>query len=167
MKLGAGAHSSATTPVAAYPRGMSVDDRGLSIAEMADRTGLSVDTLRWYEKEGILPPVGRDGVGRRRYGDRDRDMVQLLSALRTAGMSTADMKTFVRLLAEGAVSHGRRIGLLEGTQARLTERRRELDRAAAALDDKIAHYERLIAAGLDCDGAPVPPHVRPAQAARG
>lgn len=145
---------------------MSEDSRWLSIAEMAERAGLTTDTLRWYEREGILPPVGRDGVGRRRYDDRDRDTVLLLTALRAAGMSTADMKTFVRYLQEGASSHGRRIDLLERTRLRLEDRRREIDRATAALAGKIDHYEGLIAAGLDCDGHSVPVELRAVQAAR-
>lgn len=138
----------------------------LSIAEMSALTGLSTDTLRWYEREGILPPVGRTGSGRRRYNRRERDLVLLLAALRDTGMPTAMMKTFSDLLREGAASHGRRIALLEQTRALLDERRRKIDAAAASLDDKIRHYQELIEAGLDCDGAPVPDEVRPLQAAR-
>ncbi|MFT4087932.1 MAG: MerR family transcriptional regulator [Gordonia sp. (in: high G+C Gram-positive bacteria)] len=142
------------------------DDTSLSIAEMSAHTGLSTDTLRWYEREGILPPVTRDSAGRRRYGARDRDVVTLLVGLRDSGMPTTTMRAFVELLAEGAASHGRRIALLEQTRERLAERRRQLDRTTAALEAKIGHYETLIAAGLDCHGAPVDDDVRPLQAAQ-
>lgn len=142
------------------------DERWLSIAEMAVLTGLSTDTLRWYEREGILPPVSRSASGHRRYSPPERDLVVLLSALRDTGMSTAIMKDFVRLLREGAASHGRRIHLLEQTREHLDQQRRKIDEAATALEGKIGHYVDLIAAGLDCDGAPVPLSVRPLQAAR-
>ena len=140
--------------------------RYLTIAEMARVSGLSTDTLRWYEREGILPRVGRSSTGHRRYSERDQGILALLVALRDTGMSTSDMKHFVELMDEGAASHGRRIALLEREREMLSERRRQLDRAEAALEGKIQHYEQLIAAGLDCDGAPVPEDLRTLQAAR-
>lgn len=139
----------------------------VGIAEMAELSGLSPDTLRWYEKEGILPRVNRDATGRRSYGPRERDLVLLLTALRATGMPTAAMKSFVALLDEGAASHGRRITLLEETREMLAQRRRSLAAAEAALEAKIGHYRELIAAGLDCEGAPVPAAVRELQTARG
>ncbi len=132
----------------------------IGIADMAELAGLSTDTLRWYEKEGILPPVTRGADGRRRYGQRERDLVLLLAALRDSGMPTTDMKAFVALMAEGAASHGPRITLLEQTRELLDARRRAIDEASAALEAKIGHYRVLIAAGRDCDGAPVPADVR-------
>lgn len=138
----------------------------LTIAEMARSTGLTIDTLRWYEREGVLPRVPRDAVGHRRYGPRERDLVTLLVALRDAGMSIAGIKHFVALLDEGAASHGRRISLLEDSRALLQEKRRQLDEVEAALERKIRHYEQLIAAGLDCEGAPVPEDLRPLQSSR-
>ena len=141
-------------------------DKGLGIAEMAALAGLSTDTLRWYEREGILPAVGRGSSGQRRYGPRERDLVLLLTSLRDTGMSTAMMKTFVQLLMEGAASHGRRINVLEQARELLEDRRRNIDHAQAALDSKVEHYKELIAAGLDCDGAPVTSDIRMLQAAR-
>lgn len=141
-------------------------DRGLTIAEMATTTGLSTETLRWYEREGVVPRVPRTASGHRRYFKRDQSLLLLLVALRDAGMTVDDMKQFVALLSEGAASHGRRIDLLEQTQRHLEARRQQLEHASQALTDKIAHYEHLIALGLDCDGAPVPESLREVQAAR-
>ena len=98
-----------------------------------------------------------------RYTARDRDLVLLLAALRDTGMPTALMKEFVALVAEGASSHGRRIGVLAQTRGLLEQRRSALEAAMAALDAKIAHYEELIAAGLDCDRHPVTADVRAQQ----
>lgn len=94
--------------------------RYLTIAEMARVSGLSTDTLRWYEREGILPRVGRSSTGHRRYSERDQGILALLVALRDTGMSTSDMKHFVELMDEGAASHGRRIALLEREREMLT-----------------------------------------------
>lgn len=138
----------------------------LGITETAARTGLSTDTLRWYEKEGVLPPVPRSASGRRVYGEREQVLLDLLLALRAAGLSTADMKEFVGLMEQGASTHGRRLDLLERTRRELAARRRRLAAADEALARKAEHYRRLIAVGRDCEGAPVPPESRAAQAAR-
>lgn len=135
----------------------------MTIGEVAEASGLSVDTLRWYEKEGMLPRVERGSDGRRRYSPADVSLVLLLARLRDTGMTTHLMKEFVTLLGEGAASHGRRISLLAETRIDLEVRRRALDDALAALDHKVAHYEELIDAGLDCDGRPVPPAIRERQ----
>lgn len=123
---------------------------------MSTACGLSVDTLRWYEKEGLLPPVERGPDGRRRYRPRDQDLVGLLVALRSTGMPTSLMREFVSLLPEGARSHGRRLAVLADVRELLEERARAVEAATAALAAKVRHYEDLIAAGLDCDGRPVP-----------
>ncbi|MDU6252090.1 MAG: MerR family transcriptional regulator, partial [Cutibacterium avidum] len=104
---------------------------------MAAESVLSMDTLRWYEKEGMLPPVGRGVDGRRRYAPADRNLVLLLARLRETGMTTRAMKEFVALVGEGAASHGRRIALLTETRAGLEARRRALDAALRALDAKV------------------------------
>ncbi|WP_205881287.1 MerR family transcriptional regulator [Leucobacter viscericola] len=140
---------------------------GVGITELSELTGLSSDTLRWYEREGILPRVGRTSAGRRHYSAREQGVVMLLTSLRETGMPTAMMKEFVALFEEGAASHGRRITLMQETRELLDQRRARLDEAAAALDAKIDHYEQLISEGLDCDGAPVTPGVRGLQIQRG
>lgn len=142
------------------------ESQSSSIADIAELTGLSQDTLRWYEREGILPRVGRSASGHRRYSERERDLVLMLAALRDTGMTTEMMKEFVALLGEGAASHGRRIALLEQARVRLAAKRSEIERASTALEAKISHYEELIAAGLDCDGAPITEEMRLLQTAR-
>ncbi|GAA2086886.1 MerR family DNA-binding transcriptional regulator [Brevibacterium salitolerans] len=61
---------------------VTAETTGMGITEMAELSGLSPDTLRWYEKEGILPPVNRGPTGRRTYSPRERDLVLLLTTLR-------------------------------------------------------------------------------------
>lgn len=162
--LGAGVHSS-TTP---YSDGVSeaqAQPSNVGITEMAAMAGLSVDTLRWYEKEGLVPGVGRDGRNRRSYSPREQSLVLLLTALRDTAMPTSDMKAFVAMLGEGAASHGRRIALLEAHHRYLEQRRAAIDAADEALQRKVDHYRGLIADGLDCEGSPVTEEVRERQVA--
>lgn len=122
----------------------------MSIAEVSARTGLSRDTLRWYESEGLIPAVPRTSAGVRRYDDATIRMIDLLVRLRRTGMSVAHMRDFVTMVAQGAVTHGRRMRLLEDHREEVESRIRELIDDLAVVDEKIGHYRRLIDAGLDC-----------------
>ncbi|MGW4943667.1 MerR family transcriptional regulator [Actinoplanes sp. NPDC004185] len=128
---------------------------GMGIRAVSQRTGLSMDTLRWYEKEGLLPPVGRDAEGRRRYDEASIGFLRLIQALRRTGMPVAEVRDFVRMAGEGAASHGRRMSLLEQQRAAIRRQQEQLAEDLRLVDDKIEHYRDLIDRGLDCDGEPV------------
>jgi DNA-binding transcriptional MerR regulator len=134
-------------------------DRWLGIAEVARLSGLSQDTLRWYEREGLIPRVRRGPDGRRRFSERDVGMVVMLAKLRATGMPTQDMRAFARMVAEGAASHGRRLVLLERQRLRIAGQMAMLSDALHTLAEKAEHYRSLIDAGMDCDNVPVNPEV--------
>ena len=127
----------------------------LGIAEVAAATGLSQDTLRWYEREGLTPAVARGADGRRRYDAATVRLIELLLRLRRTGMPVAEMKRFVELLAEGAASHGRRMALMEEQRLRVLAAQLQLADDLAAIEAKIAHYATLIDAGQDCAQEPI------------
>ncbi|WP_245961974.1 MerR family transcriptional regulator [Quadrisphaera granulorum] len=127
----------------------------LGIAQIAAISGLSQDTLRWYERQGLLPQVPRGSDGRRRYSPRHAAMVVLLARLRATGMPVEEMRAFSTLVSAGAATHGRRLALLQRHEERIHQRQNELQQALDLVRAKAAHYRELIAAGLDCDGAPV------------
>ncbi|POX49015.1 MerR family transcriptional regulator [Streptomyces sp. Ru72] len=116
----------------------------LTIAQVAERTGLSHDTLRYYERAGLIERVGRTTGNQRRYDAADLAWLEFLLRLRETGMSIADMQHFARLRAQGDVTVADRLAMLREHRAELAERIRALRRNAAALDDKIDHYERLL-----------------------
>jgi len=128
---------------------------GLPISQVVALTGLSHDTLRWYEREGLVPPVHRGPDGRRRYGERDVARLQVLVRLRRTGMPTAQVRRFSELMDGGAATHGQRMALLEAHRAVVLRHIDALHGDLTALDVKIDHYRDLIIAGLDCDGVPV------------
>lgn len=127
----------------------------VGIADVAEETGLSKDTLRWYEKEGLLPSVHRSSSGYRAYTDADRRMVGLVLRLRRTGMPVKDVRRFVDMVEEGASTHGRRMALLTEHRQRVLRQLDQLHTDLGTLDDKIAHYDGLIDAGLDCTEQPI------------
>jgi DNA-binding transcriptional MerR regulator len=116
----------------------------LTITEVADRTGLSPDTLRYYEKAGLISPVSRSAGGQRRYAAADLAWIEFLLRLRDTGMSIADMQRFADLRRQGDATVADRLELLREHRARLAERIRDLRTNGRALDDKINHYEHLL-----------------------
>ena len=127
------------------------DGRYLSISEVAESTGFSLDTLRWYEREGLLPRIERDSSRRRRYSPHDVALLRTLARLRRTGMPTKEIREFTRLGTEGAATHGQRLALLAAHRDRIVARLAELQDDLAALEEKVEHYRYLIEQGLDCD----------------
>lgn len=93
----------------------------LGISEVASLSGLTQDTLRWYEREGLLPRVTRGG-DRRRYSERDAALVVMLAKLRATGMPTEEMREFSELVSGGAATHGLRLAILERHRERVGRR---------------------------------------------
>ncbi len=115
-----------------------------SIAEAAEVTGVSIDTLRWYEREQLFPPVPRDSARRRRYSDRDIERIELMLRLRRTGMPLRDIRRFVELLAGRSETHAERLALLNAHRRRILADMTQLDKDLAAVDHKIGHYTQMI-----------------------
>jgi len=116
----------------------------LTIQEVARRTGLSIDTLRYYERIGLLEPVGRAQSGHRRYTQHDLDWIDLLIGLRNTGMPLAQMLRIAQLRRQGsdATLSERRL-LFEEYQHSLQQHIQKLEQFLAALQNKIAHLKEL------------------------
>jgi DNA-binding transcriptional MerR regulator len=113
----------------------------LSIGEVADATGLSVHTLRYYEAEGLIPQVIRNGAGHRRYRTEHVRWLGLLERLRVSGMSVGRMRRYVDLAVRGDETANARRGLLEEHEADLRARIAELKDCHAIIRAKIDLYD--------------------------
>ncbi|MFB5677728.1 MerR family transcriptional regulator [Paenibacillus terreus] len=83
-----------------------------TIGQIAEKTGLSIHTLRYYEKEGILPFIRRNASGIRVYEDMDIEWLKFVCALRETGMSIAQLKDFVQLALQGDDTIDERLEIL-------------------------------------------------------
>ena len=121
------------------------------IREVSEQTGLSIDTLRWYEREGLIPLVQRGTDGRRRYPPAAVRFIGLVQALRRTGMPVADVREFVQLGGGTLDVHPLRLRLLEQQTASIEAQLAQLHQDLAVVQAKTAKYRRLIALGLDCE----------------
>ncbi|CRK59822.1 transcriptional regulator, MerR family [Alloactinosynnema sp. L-07] len=114
------------------------------IAEAAHRSGLSIDTLRYYERIDLIAPPARDAAGRRAYSDDDLAWLTFLTRLRTTGMPIKLMREYARLCRQGPVTAAPRKTILEEHRADVRARIADLQSSLAALDYKIDNYERIM-----------------------
>ncbi|WP_020421824.1 MerR family transcriptional regulator [Amycolatopsis sp. ATCC 39116] len=116
-----------------------------SIAEAARRSGLSIDTLRYYERIKLLEPPARDAAGRRAYSDDDLAWLEFLTKLRTTGMPIKMMREYAQLRGAGDASAGRRRAILLEQRRSVAERIAELQACMDVLNYKIENYDRICA----------------------
>ncbi|HVX45981.1 MAG TPA: MerR family transcriptional regulator [Mycobacteriales bacterium] len=112
----------------------------LTVSEAAERLGLSVHTLRWYERIGLLDQVGRDTAGHRRYTSDDIEWLLLLIRLRATGMPVKDMIEYAELVRAGRHTGPQRRQLLEAHRTRVAEHIAALTRDLRTIDYKINAY---------------------------
>jgi DNA-binding transcriptional MerR regulator len=126
-----------------------------SIAQAADHSGLSIDTLRYYERIGLVEPPARDSGGRRNYSEDDLSWLVFLTKLRTTGMPIRMMREYAQLRLHGSVTASRRRQILLEHRSGVRERIAELQSCLDVLDYKIKNYAD-IERTLPGASAPVP-----------
>jgi len=121
---------------------------GISIGEVSRRTGLSVHTLRLYERAGVLAgPVHRDAAGRRVYREWDVAWLGNCVLFRASGMPLSVLAELARLVGEGSGNEAERLGLLRTHRERVRDQMARLAEAMTLIDTKVAAYEQHVAAG--------------------
>jgi DNA-binding transcriptional MerR regulator len=117
----------------------------LGIGQVAERTGLSVHAIRFYEREGLLAaPVRRDRGGRRVFSGDDVDWLVLCTILRGSGMPLEDIRRYTALVRAGDGNEAERLELLRRHAGRLEERQRQLDRCRDLIRFKVGVYEDIL-----------------------
>jgi DNA-binding transcriptional MerR regulator len=108
-------------------------------SEVSSQTGLSLDTLRYYEREGLIGPVERTAGGRRAFTDADLTWIGVVTCMRDAGLGIEDLRQFTALLRSDTDAADR-VEFLRTRRERLRERAKSIEAALSVLDQKIAHY---------------------------
>ncbi len=118
----------------------------MTIADVAKTYEISADTLRYYERVGLLPPVNRTQGGIRDYTEEDCRWVEFIKCMRGAGLSVEALSEYVMLAQQGEATLGQRKQILIGQRERLVRHIEELKKSLERLDFKISNYETLMTA---------------------
>ena len=116
----------------------------MTISEVSEKYGLPADTLRYYEKAGLIPPVNRKESGVRDYTDGDCGWVEFIKCMRSAGLSIETLTEYVALYRKGNRTLQKRKNLLIAERDRLQERVNEMQKTLNRLNYKISVYEDKI-----------------------
>jgi DNA-binding transcriptional MerR regulator len=116
----------------------------MKIAEVSETYGISADTLRYYERIGLLPPVHRNESGIRDYDELDLRRVEFIKCMRSAGLPIDVLIEYVGLVQQGDRTIEARKGILIAQRELLAARMKEMQKTLDLLDHKIEVYENAV-----------------------
>lgn len=122
---------------------MAEERATMTIGEVAEASGATPYTLRYYERVGLIPMVERTDAGHRRYREGHVDWIRFLGRLRASGMSIQKMRAYAQLVAQGRDNLPERRRLLRRHLEDIEERKEELRAAERLLHSKLDFYDRL------------------------
>jgi MerR family transcriptional regulator, aldehyde-responsive regulator len=116
----------------------------MMISEVSEKLGISPDTLRYYERIGLIPPINRNKSGLRDYTEQDCRWIQVILFMRDAGMSIELLLEYVKMVHQGDETMQTRKELLIEQRNQLVARIDELKRTLRLLNGKIDSYEHSV-----------------------
>ena len=119
----------------------------MTISEVSEKYGLSQDTLRYYERIGVIPPVKRKAGGVRDYTEEDLGWIELAKCMRSAGLSMEALIQYVNLARQGDETIAARRDLLNDQRKQLMKQYEAIRAAKERLDYKISRYDEAMETG--------------------
>lgn len=120
-----------------------------TISEVAEKTGLTTYTLRYYDKEGLMPFVDRTPSGIRKFKDDDFEWLSVITCLKKTGMPIKEIRDFIGWCIQGDVSLKKRLALFKEHQRQVEKQIVELERYKKKIDHKVWYYETAVDAGTE------------------
>jgi DNA-binding transcriptional MerR regulator len=112
-----------------------------SINDVANICDLSVYTLRFYDKEGLLPFVTRNNIGNRQFSENDLEMIKLICCLKNSGMQVKDIKRYIDLFMEGDNTVSLRKQMMVDHRKSILKQINDLKKQLSIVELKIAFYD--------------------------
>jgi len=115
-----------------------------SIGKFGTMVGLATSTLRYYEKEGLLPYVSRDSNGRRQYTEKQVEWIKLVMSLKETGMTIEEIKKYTDLVSAGNNTRQERRDLLLTHKKKVEKQVVQTEQYLERITRKIAYYEASV-----------------------
>lgn len=111
---------------------------------MSELTGIAADTIRYYERIGLIPPVPRNQAGIRDFSQHDIDILEFVRCFKKAGMSVESLIDYIGLLDKGETTISDRLAILQDEKEKLEERINQLQQTLDRLNYKIENYKSKV-----------------------
>ena len=131
-----------------------------TVGEMAKRPNVPASTLRYYDKEGLLPFVARSPGGIRMFHDTDLEWLKVIGCLKKAGMPIKNIRVYIALAMQGDETIDQRLALFRNQREALRNQLAELQATMETLEHKCWFYETAQAAGTSMTVEDIPPEHR-------
>ena len=118
-----------------------------TVGEMAKLLGITASTLRYSDKEGLLPFVERSSGGIRMFQESDFEWLQVIGCMKKAGMSIKGIRQYIEMALQGDDTIGLRLAMFRHQQEALKQQKEELQRTMQMVDYKCWYYETALKAG--------------------
>ena len=115
----------------------------MTIAEVSKKYNLTQDTIRYYEKEGLIPTVPRTESGIRNFDEESCNWIEFIKCMRNAGLEIEVLKEYVKLFREGKSTVAKRKELLEKQREKLLQKQRNISETLERLNYKINLYDEI------------------------
>ncbi|WP_370831805.1 MerR family transcriptional regulator [Clostridium sp.] len=120
-----------------------------TIKQVADKMGVSVPTLRYYDKEGLLPFIEKKENGTRIFKESDLRTLEIISCMKASGMPIKDIKRYMDMCLEGDNTLEDRLDIFLKRKDVVKEQMEELNKIMSVIEHKISYYENAIQAGAE------------------
>lgn len=120
---------------------------GYTVSQVAEKTGLSAHTLRFYDKQGLLPFVGRNEAGNRDFKESDLEWLAVIACLKNSGMPVKKIREYIDWGMEGDTTLNERLAVFETHKKFVAEKMAELEEYMKKIDYKIWYYKTAIEFG--------------------
>ena len=106
----------------------------MTIAEVSKKYNLTQDTIRYYEKEGLIPTVPRTESGIRNFNEESCNWIEFIKCMRSAGLEIEVLKEYVKLFREGKSTESKRKELLEKQRKKLVQNQKSINETQESLN---------------------------------
>lgn len=120
-----------------------------TIKQVAKKMGVSVPTLRYYDKEGLMPFVDKKANGTRVFKDEDFKGLEIITCMKSSGMPIRDIKTYMDLCTEGDSTLEERLEIFQKRKEAVQKQIDDLNRTMETIKHKIWYYETAVEAGTE------------------
>lgn len=121
-----------------------------TIHQASEMTGLTEHTLRYYDREGLLPQLSRSRSGIRLFSNNDIEWLGLICCLKSSGMSIENIKVFINLCMQGDKACEEKREILEKHREHIMNQLKLLKQSLSTIEYKIAHYKEIGVFHLEC-----------------
>lgn len=128
---------------------MSQEKNSLTIGQVAKMMSLPVSTIRYYDKEGMIPNVVKDSNGRRKFDEENIDTLRIIECLKVSGMPLADIKQFIILVKQGDRTLFERAQLFNNLGKTLKHEMEKLEKTLKIIEYKQEYYKEALSDGTE------------------